>query len=70
MCYRWGPVQDDRTKNLIKWTLQIIGLTLVFFSSHFQEAAMGQIVLLVLFHYIPKKWLSAPKSYWWVDNSI
>ncbi|XP_049820951.1 nuclear envelope integral membrane protein 1a isoform X2 [Aethina tumida] len=64
LCYRWGPVQDDRTKNLIKWTLQIIGLTLVFFSSHFQEAAMGQIVLLVLFHYIPKKWLSAPKSYW------
>lgn len=64
ICYRYGPIQDQKTKNLIKWTLQGAGLTSMFFSSHFQEAAVGQIVILLLFHNIPSKWMSKPKTYW------
>ncbi|CAH0553365.1 unnamed protein product [Brassicogethes aeneus] len=64
LCYRWGPVENERTINLIKWSLQITGLTLMFFSSHFQEAAMAQIVVLILFYNIPKSWFLVPKRYW------
>ncbi|XP_030756111.1 nuclear envelope integral membrane protein 1 [Sitophilus oryzae] len=64
LCYRWGPVQNQRTMNLIKWSLQLLGLLLIFFSSHFQEAAMAQVILLLLFTYVPKRWVLAPKMYW------
>ncbi|KAG8229604.1 hypothetical protein J437_LFUL002328 [Ladona fulva] len=33
ICYRFGPVTDPRSKNLIKWTLQVVSLGLIFFSS-------------------------------------
>ncbi|KAJ8937441.1 hypothetical protein NQ314_011830 [Rhamnusium bicolor] len=61
LCYRWGPVENPRTKNLIKWTLQVLGLLSIFFSSHFQEAAMGQIVILLISYNLPKKWVAARK---------
>lgn len=61
--YRWGPIENQRTRNLIRWTLQICGLVLMFFSSHYQEAAMGQIVILLLFYNLPKKWVNAPHTY-------
>ncbi|KAF7266053.1 nuclear envelope integral membrane protein-like [Rhynchophorus ferrugineus] len=63
-CYRWGPVENHRTINLIKWNLQLLGLILLYFSSNFQEAAMGQIVLLIFLTHLPKKWVMAPKMYW------
>ncbi|RZC32809.1 transmembrane protein 194A, partial [Asbolus verrucosus] len=46
ICYRWGPVENERSRNLIRWTLQGLGLGAMFWSTHFQEAAMGQIVAL------------------------
>ncbi|XP_060526555.1 nuclear envelope integral membrane protein [Cylas formicarius] len=64
LCYRWGPVENKRTVNLIKWSLQLSGLVAIFLSSHFQEAAMAQIVILLLATITPKKWVSAPKKYW------
>jgi hypothetical protein len=64
VCYRWGPIENERSRNLIRWALQAGGLGAIFFSTHFQEAAMGQIVALLLFHNIPPSWLSQPKKYW------
>ncbi|CAG9773026.1 unnamed protein product [Ceutorhynchus assimilis] len=64
LCYRWGPVENPRTINLIKWALQLMGLISVFFSSHFQEAAMGQIILLLLITFLPRRWITAPQRYW------
>ncbi|KAJ8971703.1 hypothetical protein NQ317_006005 [Molorchus minor] len=63
-CYMLGPVENPRTKNLIKWLLQVAGLVSVFYSSYFQEAAMAQIVILLISHNLPKKWIAAPKTYW------
>ncbi|XP_050293917.1 nuclear envelope integral membrane protein 1 isoform X2 [Anthonomus grandis grandis] len=57
LCYRWGPVENPKTKNLIKWTLQALGIAMIFFSSHYQEAAMGQIILLLIFTYLPRRWV-------------
>ncbi|KAJ3664956.1 hypothetical protein Zmor_000485 [Zophobas morio] len=64
ICYRWGPVENERSRNLIRWSLQSVGLAAIFFSTQFQEAAMGQIVALLLFHNIPPSWLTRTKKYW------
>ncbi|XP_018580078.1 nuclear envelope integral membrane protein 1 [Anoplophora glabripennis] len=64
LCYRWGPVENVRTKNLIKWSLQLLGLASIYCSTHFEEAAVGQIVILLIVYNLPKKWIAAPKTYW------
>ncbi|XP_066147576.1 nuclear envelope integral membrane protein-like [Euwallacea fornicatus] len=64
LCYRWGPVENPKTINLIKWTLQLMGLVAIFFSSQYQEAAMAQVILVVLFTYLPSNWKMAPGRYW------
>ncbi|KAF2896117.1 hypothetical protein ILUMI_10059 [Ignelater luminosus] len=64
VCYRWGPVTDKRTQNLIQWTFQGIGLFFVFYSSHFQEASMALVILILLVYNFPKKWVSQSKTYW------
>ncbi|XP_017778560.1 PREDICTED: nuclear envelope integral membrane protein 1a isoform X2 [Nicrophorus vespilloides] len=64
VCYWFGPVKNERTHNIIQWTLQTAALVLVFLSSQFQEAAMGQIVLLVLGHNFPKRWITKSQAIW------
>lgn len=64
VCYRLGPITNDRTRNLIRWSLQGAGLALVFSSSHFQEAAMGQIVLLLILYNLPQSWIAKSQTYW------
>lgn len=64
MCYRLGPVTNKRTQDIIQWTIQFFGLVLVFRSSQFQEAAMGQVVILVIVYNFPKSWVSKSKTYW------
>nr|XP_018903493.1 PREDICTED: nuclear envelope integral membrane protein 1-like isoform X2 [Bemisia tabaci] len=56
ICYRYGPVSDPRSKNLIKWTLQGVGLILVFLSSYFQEATLSIDLFLLAFHNFPPSW--------------
>ncbi|KAK9892440.1 hypothetical protein WA026_019893 [Henosepilachna vigintioctopunctata] len=63
ICYRWGPIKDKKTRNLIKWSLQLLGLSTMFFSSHFQEAVIAQISIVLIFYNIPVRWLSLPKNY-------
>ena len=38
VCYRWGPVSDPRSKNLIKWALQVRHLkTMHYFMAVFMD---------------------------------
>nr|CAH7756144.1 unnamed protein product [Callosobruchus chinensis] len=64
LCYRWGPIENQRTINIIKWFMQFVGLACIYKSSDYQEAAMGQIVILLLSYNLPQKWIAAPKTYW------
>lgn len=64
ICYRIGPVSNPRSKNLIRWTLQILALFLIFNSSQFQEAAMGIIIIVLLAYNVPKSWVLKSKTYW------
>lgn len=56
-CYRLGPPKNKRSKNLIKWGLQLIALLLIYFSSQFEEASVAFIILTFVTHYFPRSWL-------------
>lgn len=62
ICYRMGPPKNQRSKDLIRWCLQIAGLMMVFFSSYFQEATVGIIIVAILSYYFPTKWLYRLRS--------
>lgn len=50
ICYYKGPPKKEKSKNLIKWTLQIAGLVLVYFSSEFKEASIGAIIISIFLY--------------------
>ncbi|XP_039288966.1 nuclear envelope integral membrane protein 1a-like isoform X2 [Nilaparvata lugens] len=54
--YRFGPVSDPRSINLIKWCLQGAALVSIFMCSYFQEAVLGVDLLLLVTYNIPKSW--------------
>lgn len=64
ICYRMGPPKNKRSKDLIRWSLQIAGLLFVFFSSYFQEATLGIIIIAILAYYFPIKYLYRVRSYY------
>ncbi|XP_069702346.1 nuclear envelope integral membrane protein isoform X2 [Periplaneta americana] len=64
VCYRLGPVTDQRSKNLIKWALQGFALGMIFFSSHFQEATVAIIVIILITYNFPAVWTSKLQAYW------
>lgn len=57
ICYRLGPPKNKRSKDLIQWSLQILALVLIFFSSDFQEATAAINIILVASYYFPQSWL-------------
>lgn len=53
VCYYKGPPKKERSKNLIKWSLQIIGLVAIFFSSEMKEASIALGVSCILLYFFP-----------------
>lgn len=47
VCYRYGPLADEKSINILSWTLQLIGLVLVYLGIQIQQVAFV-IVLAVL----------------------
>ncbi|XP_044742542.1 nuclear envelope integral membrane protein 1 isoform X2 [Chrysoperla carnea] len=64
ICYRLGPPTNPRSKNLIRWSLMGAALLTIFHSSHFHEATMGFIVILVISYNIPKLWIAKSRTFW------
>ncbi|XP_001604041.1 nuclear envelope integral membrane protein 1 [Nasonia vitripennis] len=64
ICYRFGPITNTRTKNIIQWILQLFGLVLVYHSSYFREASTAFCVLLVLFYNFPLVVITKGRKYW------
>ncbi|KYM79556.1 hypothetical protein ALC53_09995 [Atta colombica] len=54
ICYRFGPVTNPRTKQIIEWFLQLVGLALIYHSSHFHEASFSCCIIVILFYNFPK----------------
>ncbi|XP_033333193.2 nuclear envelope integral membrane protein isoform X1 [Megalopta genalis] len=64
ICYRFGPVTNRKTKKLIEWFLQIVGLITMYYSSYFREASFFCCVLIVLLYHFPVAIVRKGRSYW------
>lgn len=48
VCYRYGPLADEKSINLVSWTLQLFGLLLVYLGIQIQQVALA-VILAVFF---------------------
>ncbi|XP_035513193.1 nuclear envelope integral membrane protein 1 [Morone saxatilis] len=44
VCYRYGPLVDEKSVNILSWTLQLFGLLLVYLGIQIQQVAFAIIV--------------------------
>ncbi|KAM9351029.1 nuclear envelope integral membrane protein 1 [Symphorus nematophorus] len=44
VCYRYGPLSDEKTINILSWTLQLLGLFLVYLGIQIQQVSFAIIV--------------------------
>lgn len=64
VCYRVGPPSNPRTLDLIQWTLQLVALICIFFSSEIQEASMSVVVVILTSYIFPRKWVARIRTWW------
>nr|XP_026484235.1 nuclear envelope integral membrane protein 1 [Vanessa tameamea] len=64
VCYRIGPPKNQRSKNLVMWTLQGVGVVVIIFSSQYQEASTAVTVITLGTKYFPKSILYYIQGYW------
>ncbi|XP_076455998.1 nuclear envelope integral membrane protein 1-like isoform X2 [Babylonia areolata] len=62
LVYRFGPVTDTRTLNLVCWAMQACGLVFIYQGTQIPEASVAIILLVITFHLCPK---SVPQ---WLKN--
>lgn len=64
VCYYRGPPTNKRSKDLIKWALQVLGLISIYFSSEFREATIGIIIGSVFVYFFPLEIFGGVRRYW------
>ncbi|XP_075971863.1 nuclear envelope integral membrane protein [Anticarsia gemmatalis] len=64
VCYRIGPPKNQRSKNLVMWTLQVVGILMIFFSSEYQEASAAVIITSMVAKYFPQSLINRIGAYW------
>ncbi|KAG7221727.1 hypothetical protein INR49_000094 [Caranx melampygus] len=62
VCYRYGPLVDEKSINILSWTLQLFGLLLIYLGIQIQQVAFAIIVAALL----SKTW-STQKMRRWVN---
>lgn len=66
VCYRLGPPKNQRSKDLIKWSLQFIANIMMFYSSSYHEASVSIMILAICIYYFPLTYVRKIKGYWYV----
>uniref|UniRef100_A0A1Q3F4F4 Uncharacterized protein n=1 Tax=Culex tarsalis TaxID=7177 RepID=A0A1Q3F4F4_CULTA len=62
VCYRMGPPKNQRSKDLIKWSLQLAAIAAIFFASAYREATTGFCIALTICYYFPRALLAKVSS--------
>ncbi|XP_076061789.1 nuclear envelope integral membrane protein-like isoform X2 [Oratosquilla oratoria] len=62
--YRYGPLNDRRSINLVKWSMQSVALVAIFLSSHYREATLGINIVIFTYHNIPSKVKAKAATIW------
>ncbi|XP_073432955.1 LOW QUALITY PROTEIN: nuclear envelope integral membrane protein 1 [Dendrobates tinctorius] len=59
VCYKYGPLENERSVNLLNWTLQIIGLLLMYIGIQVRYVALAMIVVAFCTKHIeyPLRWI-------------
>ncbi|NXC42077.1 NEMP1 protein, partial [Penelope pileata] len=47
VCYRYGPLENERSINLLSWTLQLLGLVLMYMGIQIRPIALALVVIAV-----------------------
>lgn len=50
VCYYYGPVTSNRGLDLIRWMLQLVGLSLLFMGTRSEEVSLALVVTVMLSH--------------------
>ncbi|XP_010601002.1 nuclear envelope integral membrane protein 2 isoform X2 [Loxodonta africana] len=74
VCYKHGPLVDERSRNLLTWTLRLISLVLIYSGTSVPQFAYAVMVLILcsrslrypvkVFHYMSwkmKRWFTSEK---------
>lgn len=48
VCYRYGPLVDEKSINILSWTLQLFGLLLIYLGIQIQQVAFAIILASLL----------------------
>ncbi|XP_023148141.1 nuclear envelope integral membrane protein 1 [Amphiprion ocellaris] len=48
VCYRYGPLVDEKSINILSWTLQLFGLLLIYLGIQIQQLAFAIIVAALI----------------------
>uniref|UniRef100_A0A915HHK8 Deacetylase sirtuin-type domain-containing protein n=1 Tax=Romanomermis culicivorax TaxID=13658 RepID=A0A915HHK8_ROMCU len=51
VCYKFGPPKDMKSKNLIQWSIQVLGLVLVYYSCQIESIAYAVMVTTLFCYY-------------------
>lgn len=65
ICYRMGPPKNERSKDLIKWSLQLAANIMIFYSSHFRESSVSIMILLICWYYFPTRIITVVRGFWY-----
>ncbi|CAH2224417.1 nuclear envelope integral membrane 1 isoform X1 [Pelobates cultripes] len=59
ICYKYGPLENERSINLLNWTLQLVGLLLMFVGIQVRQMAITMIVIAFCTKQIeyPVRWI-------------
>ncbi|NXI74302.1 NEMP1 protein, partial [Anseranas semipalmata] len=47
VCYRYGPLENERSINLLSWTLQLLGLLLMYSGIQIRPIALALVVIAI-----------------------
>lgn len=64
VCYYKGPVADPRSLNLIKWSIQLLALVMLYNSSQLTEISIALIVLVLIKWNFPTFLTKRLKAFW------
>ncbi|XP_030052518.1 nuclear envelope integral membrane protein 1 isoform X2 [Microcaecilia unicolor] len=67
VCYRYGPLENERSINLLYWALQLIGLLLMYAGIQVRQAALTLILIAFCTKYIEYPVLWTYRAYRFAD---
>ena len=53
--YRFGPVENPRSINLIQWTVQLVALLFIGMASQVPEVGITFVVMALISYYVPAR---------------